>query len=65
MIETKNKSREQIVKEVFEGFKNNCEFFKLQSRDTLQVIIQTMKGEEIFEDDEKKKNEFLKMAELA
>lgn len=53
------------MKEALETFKKDCEFFKKQPRDTLNVIIQAMKGEAIFEDDEKKKKQLLEIAELA
>lgn len=37
----------------------------MQSRDTLQVIVQAMQGEAIFERDETRRNELLGMAKLA
>ncbi len=53
------------MKEALETFKKDGEFFKKQPRDTLMVIIQAMKGEAIFQDDEKKKKQLLEIAELA
>ena len=59
------KPQDELIQDVKQGIKKSSNFFQFQSRDTLQAIIQMTELKAIYEDDEKKKKELLKIAELS